>query len=621
MEWGVEMVIDYLEEKLDEVMFERVRQIENSEFHSFLANVIRLCEPSRVFVSTGSPEDRDYVRRRAVEVGEEIPAKILGHTVHFDSPLDQARARGDTFILLDKSIPLINTKPRCEGLDEVLSLLKGSMKGREMLVGLFSLGPKKSPFQVLAVQVTDSYYVLHNENLLYRSAYDEFIELGEEASFLKFIHSQGELDERKGSKNINKRRVYIDLLSETVYSVNTQYGGNSIGLKKLALRLAMARALKEGWLAEHMFIIGVEKGSKTLYFTGAFPSASGKTSTSMISKIVGDDIAFIREVDGEARAVNPEIGIFGIIDGINEKDDPILWHALNSPGEVIFSNVLLGEDGEVYWNGSGKKLPKRGKNYLGDWCIDKKDEKGNLVPPSHPNARFTISMSSLSNLDQRYDDPEGVTVSAIIYGVRDSSTVVPLVEAFNWDHGVVTIGASMETERTTAVLGNPGELEFNPFANIDFMSINIGLYIKNHIEFGRKLRKHPRIYGVNYFLKENGKYLTEKEDKKVWLKWMACRVEEEVDAIKTPIGYIPTYKDLKKLFKETLSKNYDEEAYKKQFTIKLDKYAEKAQRILKIYREIPETPSEVYTILEKQILRLKEHMKEYGLHLNPLGLQ
>ncbi|MBS7288200.1 MAG: phosphoenolpyruvate carboxykinase (GTP) [Candidatus Freyarchaeota archaeon] len=615
------MVLEYLEEKLGRVMFERVKQINNSKLHAFLSEVISLCDPSSVFVSTGSLEDYEYIRRRALESGEELPAMIPGHTVHFDSPLDQARARGDTFILMDEKLPFINTKPRRDGLEEVIGLLRGAMKDREMLVGFYSLGPKKSPFQVLAVQITDSYYVLHSENILYRNAYDEFVRLGEGADFLKFIHSQGVLDERGGSKNVDKRRIYIDPASETVYSVNTQYGGNSIGLKKLSLRLTMIRALREGWLAEHMFVIGVYGRNGPLYFAGAYPSASGKTSTSMIGRLIGDDIAFIRAFDGEARVVNPEIGIFGIIDGVNAKDDPLIWEVLNKPGEVIFSNVLLGKNGEVFWNGSGKDLPARGKNYLGEWWPGKKDEKGSVVPTSHPNARFTVPLFSFPNLDPRYDDPEGVAVSAIIYGVRDSANVVPLVEAFDWLHGVVTIGASMETERTTAVLGKPGELEFNPFANLDFMSINLGVYVRNHIEFGRRLRNPPKIYGVNYFLSENGKYLTDKEDKKVWLKWMACRVEEEVEAVTTPIGYLPLYSDLKKLFMDVLSKEYDVEAYKKQFTIKLDKYDEKARRILRIYSEIPETPAEVFTTLEEQLSRLRRYMQEYGPHLNPLVLQ
>lgn len=198
--------------------------------------------------------------------------------------------------------------------------------------------------------------------------------------------------------------------------------------------------------------------------------------------------------------------------------------------------------------------------------------------------------------------------------------MIPLVEAFDWLHGVVTIGASMETERTTAVLGKPGELEFNPFANLDFMSINLGVYIRNHIEFGRKLKRPPKIYGVNYFLSENGRYLTDREDKRVWLKWMACRVEGEAEALTTPIGYIPTYSDLKKLFKETLNKEYDVETYKKQFTIRLEKYAEKFERMLKIYSEIPETPAEVFTTLKEQLSRLRRYIQDHGPNLNPLSL-
>ncbi|WP_243679057.1 phosphoenolpyruvate carboxykinase domain-containing protein [Vulcanisaeta distributa] len=220
----------------------------------------------------------------------------------------------------------------------------------------------------MAVQITDSYYVMHNENILYRTAYDEFVRQGERARFLKFIHSQGELNEMKQSKNIKQRRIYIDLLGETVYSVNTQYGGNSIGLKKLALRLTIKRAMEEGWLSEHMFLIGVEgPNGRVTYFTGAFPSYSGKTSTAMLGRLIGDDLAFLRNVNGEVRAVNPEVGVFGIIEGINPTDDPLIYEVLTKPNEIIFSNVLITEDGEVYWNGMGKPEPERGTNYTGRW--------------------------------------------------------------------------------------------------------------------------------------------------------------------------------------------------------------------------------------------------------------
>ena len=199
-----------LRNSMSDEMYRRLMGMRNYELHRFIAWAINLCKPSSVFISTGSPEDLEYVRRRAIETGEEIPTRIPGHTVHFDHPLNQARAREDTAILLPggQKLPFIRTKDRDEGLREMFSLLDGIMRGREMLIGFYSLGPKGSPFSILAVQITDSYYVMHNENILYRPAYDEFVRQGEKARFLKFIHSQGELNEMKQSKNINRRRIY-----------------------------------------------------------------------------------------------------------------------------------------------------------------------------------------------------------------------------------------------------------------------------------------------------------------------------------------------------------------------------------------------------------------------------
>ncbi|ADN50134.1 phosphoenolpyruvate carboxykinase (GTP) [Vulcanisaeta distributa] len=605
-----------LRSKMSDEMYRRLMNINNPELHKFIAWAVDLCKPNSVFINTGSPEDLDYIRRRAIEVGEEIPLKTPGHTVHFDSPYDQARAREDTAILLPNGqrLPFIRTKDRDEGLKEMYSLLDGIMKGREMLVGFYSLGPKGSPFSILAVQITDSYYVMHNENILYRTAYDEFVRQGERARFLKFIHSQGELNEMKQSKNIKQRRIYIDLLGETVYSVNTQYGGNSIGLKKLALRLTIKRAMEEGWLSEHMFIIGVEgPNGRVTYFTGAFPSYSGKTSTAMLGRLIGDDLAFLGNVNGEVRAVNPEIGVFGIIEGINPIDDPLIYEVLMKPNEVIFSNVLITEDGEVYWNGMGKPEPERGINYTGKWWRGKTDEKGNPIPPSHPNARFTVSLKAFKNLDPAYDDPNGVVVGGIIFGGRDPDTLVPVVESFNWEHGVVTIAASLESERTAAVIGKPGEREFNPMANLDFLSVDLGIYITNYLKFGEGLTKPPKIFGVNYFLRdEQGSFLNSKEDKRVWLQWMERRVHNELGAITTPIGYIPRYEDLKALFREVLNREYRLEDYTKQFAIRATKLLEKIDRIWKIYSEIPTTPRRFFEVLEEQRRRLLDAKNKYG---------
>ncbi|WP_069807934.1 phosphoenolpyruvate carboxykinase (GTP) [Vulcanisaeta thermophila] len=607
---------EWLRKILSKTAYDRLMRINNRELHKFIAWAVDLCKPSSVFINTGSEEDLDYIRRKAIETGEEIPLRTPGHTVHFDSPFDQARAREDTAILLPggAKLPFIRTKDRDEGLREMYKLLDGIMRGREMLVGFYSLGPKGSPFSILAVQITDSYYVMHNENILYRPAYDEFVKQGERARFLKFIHSQGELNEMKQSKNIKLRRIYIDLQGETVYSVNTQYGGNSIGLKKLALRLTIKRAMEEGWLSEHMFIIGVRgPGGRVTYFTGAYPSMSGKTSTAMLGSLIGDDLAFLRNVNGEVRAVNPEVGVFGIIEGINPVDDPLIYEVLTKPGEVIFSNVLMTDDGDVYWNGMGKPEPDHGINYTGKWWRGKTDEKGNPIPPSHPNARFTVSLKAFRNLDPAYDDPNGVPIGGMIYGGRDPDTWVPVFEAFNWEHGVVTIAASLESERTAAVIGKPGEREFQPMAIIDFLSVDLGVYISNYLKFGSGLSRPPKIFGVNYFLRdEQGRFLNSKEDKRVWLQWMERRVHNELPAIETPIGYIPRYEDLRVLFREVLNRDYAQEDYRRQFAIRTTKLLEKIDRIWKIYAEIPTTPRRFFEVLEEQRRRLLRAKDEYG---------
>ncbi|MCY0859842.1 MAG: phosphoenolpyruvate carboxykinase (GTP) [Sulfolobaceae archaeon] len=602
----------FLKSRLSEDMFERLSQIGNEKLYEFLADMIKLCNPTSVFISTGSTADLEYVRKRVIEVGEEIPLKTQGHTAHFDSPADQARARDDTFILSDP-MPFINTKNREEGLREIKELLRNSMEGREMLVGFYSLGPKRSPFEILALQITDSYYVMHNENIMYRQAYDEFVRLANRANFLKFVHSIAKYD-------IKKRRIFIDLEDETVYSVNTTYGGNSMGLKKLALRLTIRRAMNEGWLSEHMFVIGVNgPNGRVTYFTGAYPSMSGKTSTAMLERLVGDDLAFLKIINGEVRAVNPEIGVFGIIEGINSVDDPIIYKVLSSPGEIIFSNVLIKPDGTVYWNGKDEPEPEKGYNYTGEWWKGKRDEKGNLIPPSHPNARFTAPLTLFPNLDKNYDDPSGVVVRGIIFGGRDSDTSVPVLESFNWPHGVVTIAASLESERTAAVIGQVGVREFNPMANLDFLSVPLNVYISKYLEFGKRLQNPPKIFGVNYFLKdERGNYLNSKEDKRVWLKWMERRVYNEVEAVKTPVGYIPTYEILKELFKQVLNKEYSKDDYVKQFSIRVDKYLEKIERIRKIYKEIKGTPDEFFIVLDEQEKRLRDSKERHGSVISPL---
>ncbi|MFB6216685.1 MAG: phosphoenolpyruvate carboxykinase domain-containing protein, partial [Candidatus Aenigmatarchaeota archaeon] len=274
-------------------------------------------------------------------------------------------------------------------------------------------------------------------------------------------------------KDLDKRRVYTDLETNTVFSTNTQYGGNVLGPKKLAMRLAIRRGSREGWLTEHMFIMGVHgPEGRVSYYTGAFPSGCGKTSTAMLpgESLIGDDIAYLREIDGELRAANPERGIFGIIRDVNPEDDPLIWESITSSGEVIFSNVLMKEK-TPYWMGMGRELPKEGVNYIGKWRKGKTSSDGDVVDPSHRNARYTLRISDLDNSDPRIDDPDGVKIDGMIYGGRDSDTWVPVEEAFGWDHGILTKGAALESETTAATLGKEKKRVFNPMSNLDFLSV------------------------------------------------------------------------------------------------------------------------------------------------------
>jgi phosphoenolpyruvate carboxykinase (GTP) len=616
-----------LRERLDERQFGKLAALKNPRLEAFVARFVEHLNPASVFVGTDSPEDIDYCRKAAVDKGEETPLRRKGHTIHFDSYRDQARDKDNTRILLDRGTVLgdmIETKDRDEGLRDVLAVMKDIMRGKELFVRFFCLGPLNSEFSIPCVQLTDSAYVAHNEDLLYRQGYEQFRKMGASPDFLKFVHSAGEL-ENAVSRNIDKRRVFIDLSEDTVYSANTQYGGNSIGLKKLAMRLTIRKASREGWLTEHMLIMGIRgpKG-RVSYFTGAFPSLCGKTSTSMVEGelIVGDDIAYLRRRKGAVYGVNVEKGIFGIIQGINRRDDRLLWDALHAEGEIIFSNVLRTEDGDVYWIDKDGKPPEKGVNHGGEWHPGKKDAKGNLVDISHKNARFTLDMKLLANRDPGMENPGGVRISGVIYGGRDSDTWVPVEESFDWEHGIITKGASLESETTAATLGKEGVRQFNPMSNLDFLSVAIGRYVKDNLEFGKGADDPPRIFSVNYFLKDRaGRWLNEREDKRVWLKWMELRVHGEVGALQTPTGYIPMYEDLKALFPLVLSKEYGKGDYAAQFSLRLPENVRKMERILKIYRNsVLETPARVFEVLEQQKTRLLDFQRERGDYVSPFDL-
>jgi len=577
-----------------------------------------------VLVLDDSPEAVATSRRRAVESGEEIPLKTEGHTVHFDGMDDQGRDREVTKYLVppgDSLSQALNQVERQQGLEEVRGLLKGSMRGRTMIVRFMSLGPTNSAFSIPCVECTDSWYVSHSLNLLYRLGYEQFKRLGPQAQFFATLHSSGKVDERMVSVESDKKRIYIDYTTDTVYSVNTQYAGNTVGLKKLALRLTIRKADREGWLAEHMFLMGVHgpAGRKT-YFAGAFPSACGKTSTAMLpgETILGDDIAYFRAVDGQCRAANAESGIFGIIQNVNAQDDPAIWDVLTKPGEVIFSNVLVHE-GVPYWLGMGKEIPSQGINFSGQWFKGKTDAKGNEIPPAHKNARYAVALPALANCDPELENPDGVLLGGIMYGGRDAHGYVPVQQSFDWAHGIVAYGAALETETTYAILGEEGIPEINLMSIQDFVSIPLGKYIRNNLEFGKRLAAPPLIFGVNYFLRNReGKFLNAVRDKHIWVKWMELRVHGDVGAIRTPTGWIPHYEDLKPLFKQLLGKDYAYADYAEQFTIRVPENLAKIERVEKFYRtEVSDAPAELFAVLDAQRQRLLRARERFGDYIKP----
>ncbi len=602
---------------LDSEDLEKLKALENRHVLGIVEKYGKLCRPKRIIVVADSSGEKAKIREISFANKEEKKLSMAGHTIHYDGYFDQGRDKENTRVLIKKGHKIsksIVTQDRDEGLKETFSLLDGIMEGKDLYVLFFCLGPQNSKFSIPALQITDSAYVAHSEDILYRSGYEQFKKLGGSKNFFHFVHSAGEL-ENGTSKNTAKRRVMIDLEEERVFAVNTQYAGNSVGLKKLALRLAINKANHEDWLTEHMFLMGVHPAgrNRTTYFSGAFPSACGKTSTAMIpgQTIIGDDIVYIKVNEaGEARAVNIESGIFGIIEDVNPIDDPLLYKTITTPREIIFSNVLV-KGGKPYWTGMGHAIPTEGTNHSGEWKKGKKDKGGKDIPPSHKNARYTIRISELENIDPRAEDPEGVPLQGIIYGGRDSDTSVPVSQSLSWAHGVFT-GSSLESETTAAILGAEGQRKHSPMANLDFLVIPLGLYIKNHLKFGEELDKCPLIFATNYFLKKDGKYLNEKVDKKAWLLWMEGRVHGEYRAIETPIGYIPIYEDLCALFKKIFGKEYTKEQYTEQFSIRVKNYLAKLDRIEEIYQTEDGVPDDFKNHLYQQRERLREANEKYG---------
>lgn len=622
--------IELLKGKMSAASYAKLTALENDALFDFVGEYVELCEPDSVYMCDDSKEDAEYIRKGSLSKGEEVPLAKAGQTMHYDGYGDQGRDKANTKFMVAKeklsSMGNLNAVEHGEGEKEIRGIMKGVMKGKEAIVKLFCECPAFGPFTIACAQITDSYYVAHSEDILYRPAYEHVKAMAKKDDFFRFVHSAGELDERGCVKDLTKRRIFQDLENEIVYSMNAQYAGNSVGLKKHSMRLAIQRSGREGWLCEHMFINSIHnhETDRQTYFCGAFPSACGKTATAMIpgETIVGDDIAYFKIIDGKFRAANVERGIFGIIQDVNAKDDPVIFDILNQPQEMIFSNVLTGPDNNPYWGGMGVETPKEGANHSGPgWFEGKKDKNDKAIPLAHPNSRYTIRLDYLANLDKAWNDKEGVEVGAIVYGGRDSDTCVPVERSYSWEDGIVIKACTLESETTAATLGKEGVLSPQPMANMDFISYPLGQYIQNNIDFVKPLPKDkvPPIFAVNYFLRdEKGQFCNSKLGKKVWLHWAEKAVYGEVEYLQTPTGQIPKFPILKKLFKELLNEDYTEEQYTYQFSFRCDPWLAKLERSMAFYKKAaPDCPQHIYDRFDKTIAKIKAAKEKFGAVIKP----
>jgi phosphoenolpyruvate carboxykinase (GTP) len=316
--------------------------------------------------------------------------------------------------------------------------------------------------------------------------------------------------------------------------------------------------------------------------------------------------------------VNAESGIFGIIQNIDPEGDPLIYETLTSPGEVIFSNVLV-DDGRPYWLGMGAELPAEGTNFSGEWHEGKTDADGKTIPPAHKNARYAVRLAALGNVDPELESPEGVVLGGIMYGGRDANAYVPVQQGFDWAHGIVSYGVALETETTFATVGEEGVPEINLMSIQDFVSIPLAKYVRNNLEFGSKLARQPLVFGVNYFLRDReGRFVNAIRDKHVWVKWMELRIHGEAGARRAPTGLIPEYEDLARLFPEVLGKSYSREDYVNQFTIRVPENIAKMRRVEELCRtKLADAPPVLLETLEASAQRLEEAGSEFGDLVSP----
>ncbi len=603
----------------------KLSKITNEEALLKIANAISMTNPDAVFVNTGSDADVQKVREMSLKKGEEQPLAMEDHTIHFDLAQEQARIIDRTFYIVNEGEEvsvLAKRILRDEAYEYVKTHMTGIAKGKTLLVGFFSRGPIGAQTAIPALEITTSTYVMHSANILYRHVYDQFDEevlrLG---LFLTNVHSEGP----NRPEDLPNARVFMDRSWLTTFSMFCTYAGNTLLLKKGNHRFAVDLATyyrRERELSEHMYITGLTgPGGRKTFCAGAAPSGCGKTTTAMVgTDFIGDDLAQLWIAgDRTLRAINPEKGIFGIVQNVNREGDPYLMKALREEGaEVIWTNVLIDENRVPHWVGNGEQHPQKGFNFQGEWWAGKTDENGQPIPLSNPNARCTIDNKFIGNYNEAAaEDPCGVEVKVITYSGRDSDTMPPVWVAKNPDHGVV-IGASVLSAATATEVGATG-VRRQPWANEPFIPGPLADYMDAQFVFfnSDKLKSKPIMAGLNYFLTHSARggegdgLLGKKRDVKVWLGWLELRVHRDVGAIETPIGFIPKYEDLKELFAE-IGKEYPKELYDKQFVFYMDNILARIDLQEEVYRKEKNIPAKLFEVYKEQRKGLEALKAQYG---------